>query len=240
MGQNDRMTTPPRHTDLEVTVALRWAVIGALLLVIGLVLGIVLEAGDTDLLDADQIWNTFVASFAPGLLPLSMVMNVVGAGVIATYIIPLGGALVLVLVRRPWGALYFLTASAVSAGTVQVLKAVFGRVRPEEMLVISDHGSFPSGHTANAATLAVVAVILFPRVWVAVAGFCWVSIMGFSRTQVHAHWLTDTVGGAIIGAGVALLIAAAYGLPLQRERARHAPPGRPWRAVGMPQPHRTV
>ncbi len=216
------MTTPSRHTDVEVTVALRWAVVGAALLAVGVVLGIVLEAGDTDLLDADQLWNAFVASFAPGLLPLSMVMNVVGAGVIATYVIPLGGALALVLARRPWGALCFLTASAVSAGTVQVLKALFGRVRPEEMLVISDHGSFPSGHTANAATIAVVAVILLPRAWVVVTGLCWVSLMGFSRTQVHAHWLTDTLGGAIIGAGVALLVAAAYGLPLQRERARRA------------------
>ncbi|RLK52915.1 phosphatase PAP2 family protein [Microbacterium telephonicum] len=214
------MTSAPRHTDLEVTVALRWAVVGAVLLLVGVVLGVVLEAGDTDLLDADQVWNTFVGSFAPGLLPLSMVMNVVGAGVIATYLVPLGGALLLVLVRRPWGALYFLTATAVSAGTVQVLKAIFGRVRPEEMLVISDHGSFPSGHTANAATLAVVAVIVFPRLWVAIVGFGWVLLMGFSRTQVHAHWLTDTVGGAIIGAGVALLVAAAYGLPLQREWTR--------------------
>ncbi|MCT9820888.1 phosphatase PAP2 family protein [Microbacterium sp. W1N] len=209
-----------RATDPEITAALRLLVVGVVLLVIGLTLGVVLEAGETDLIDVDAWWNSVVGTFAPGLLGLSMFMNTMGGGVIATYVIPLVGALVLVLVRRPWGALYFLTASAVSAGTVQVLKSIFGRVRPEEMLVISDHGSFPSGHTANAATIAVVAVVLFPRLWVALLGLGWLSLMGFSRTQVHAHWLTDTLGGAIIGAAMALIVAAAYGIPLLRERER--------------------
>jgi undecaprenyl-diphosphatase len=69
------------------------------------------------------------------------------------------------------------------------------------MIVFSDHGSFPSGHTANAATVATIAVILFPRVWVAVVGGAWVFAMAFSRTQVHAHWLSDTVGGTLVGVG---------------------------------------
>ena len=119
--------------------------------------------------------------------------------------------------RRPWGAALVGLASIVSAGGVQVLKAIFGRARPEEMLVISDHGSDPSGHVANAATIAVIALVLFPRVWVAVVGAVWVFVMAFSRTQVHAHWLSDTVGGAMVGAGFALLVAAALTARLTRE-----------------------
>ena len=72
--------------------------------------------------------------------------------------------------KRPWSAAFFLTAELASAGAVQVLKHLFGRARPEDIIVISDYGSFPSGHVANAATIATVACILFPRLWVLIVG----------------------------------------------------------------------
>lgn len=77
----------------------------------------------------------------------------------------------------------------------------------------------PSGHTANAATIAVIAVVIVPRVWVAVVGAAWVFAMAFSRTQVHAHWFSDTVGGTLAGLGAAL-VAALFTAVLERERER--------------------
>lgn len=213
------MTT--RTTDLEITHGLRWLVGGLALLVVGFTFGLFL-ALDADLLDIDAWWNTLVGTFYQGIRPLSFLMDFLGGGWFATYLVPLTVALLLVLARRPWSALMFLVATAVSAGIVQVLKTAFGRARPEDMLVISDHGSFPSGHTANAATMAVLLVIVFPRVWVFVAGLAWTLLMGFSRTQVHAHWFSDTVGGAILGAGAALVVAAAFTIPILKERERAA------------------
>jgi undecaprenyl-diphosphatase len=70
---------------------------------------------------------------------------------------------------------------------------------------------------ANAATIAVAATVIFPRLWVGLVGAAWVLLMAFSRTYLHAHWLSDTVGGAMIGAGAALLVAAAFALPMARE-----------------------
>src|SRR5690606_28731516 len=119
--------------------------------------------------------------------------------------------------RRPWGAAYFLVAEVASVAFVQVLKHLVGRARPEDILVLSDFGSFPSGHVANAATVAMALFVLFPRVWTAVAGAAWVVLMAFSRTYLGAHWLSDTVGGALIGAAAALLVAAAFAKPLRRE-----------------------
>ena len=55
---------------------------------------------------------------------------------------------------------------------VQLLKNLFGRARPEDILVVSDFGSFPSGHVANAATIAVAIGMIVPNVWVWVAGAC--------------------------------------------------------------------
>jgi undecaprenyl-diphosphatase len=179
----------------------------------------ILAHGD-DPFALDVWWNALVAEwYSPILTGFSRVMNWVGAGWFAVLVVPIGGAIVLVLLRRPWAAAYFLAAEAVSAGGVQVLKHLFGRVRPEDIIVISDYGSYPSGHVANAATLAVAVFVVFPRTWVAIVGAAWVVLMAFSRTYLHAHWVSDTVGGAMLGAGAALLVAAAFAVPMARETA---------------------
>lgn len=211
--------TVPTH-EHEIGIGLRMAVIGAILLIVAVATGIAVESTDSELIDLDAWWNTYVATFLPGIRPVSLFMNVAGAGVVGTYIVPLVGAALLALARRPWGAVFFLVASIAGALFVQLLKGLFGRVRPEDILVISDHGSFPSGHTANAAVIATVAVILFPRVWVAVVGLAWTLLMAFSRTQVHAHWLTDTLGALVLGVATTLLVAAAMIVPIVRERER--------------------
>jgi undecaprenyl-diphosphatase len=165
----------------------------------------------------DVWWNQLFAS-APihPLLTVALAMNDIGGYITAIFIVPVGGALALFLTGRRWTALYFLAASAGSALLVQVLKHTFGRARPEDILVLADYGSFPSGHTANAATIAVVAAIVFPSAWVRVAGAAWIVLMAFSRTYLHAHWLSDTAGGALVGAGAALVLAAVF----SRLRAR--------------------
>ena len=168
----------------------------------------------------DVWWNALATSWwNPVLAGFSRVMNWVGGGWFGVLVVPIAGAVGLVLLRRPWAAAYFLAAEAVSAAGVQVLKHLFGRVRPEDILVVSDYGSYPSGHVANAATIAVAAVVIFPRVWVGGVGAVWVILMAFSRTYLHAHWLSDTLGGALVGAGAALLVAAAFAVPMVRERA---------------------
>lgn len=149
---------------------------------------------------------------------LAYFMNWLGGGFVAVFVIPVGVAVVLIIMRRPWGALYFIVASAASAGVVQLLKELFGRARPEDMLVVSDYGSFPSGHVANAATISVAIGVIVPVVWVWVAGAGYTVLMAISRTYLGAHWFSDTVGGLFVGAGVALVLWAVFAVPLERER----------------------
>lgn len=206
--------------------AVAYLLAGAVLVALSCGLGAWIAArGDTPF-TVDLWWNTLIAQWwSPVLTGFSRVMNWLGGGWFGILVVPIGGAIGLIVLRRPWAAAYFLAAEAVSAAGVQVLKHVFGRVRPEDIIVVSDYGSYPSGHVANATTLAVAALVIFPRLWVAIVGSAWVVLMAFSRTYLHAHWLSDTLGGALLGAGAALLVAAAFAVPMAREKAGAAAGG---------------
>ncbi|MHA6669162.1 phosphatase PAP2 family protein [Homoserinimonas sp. A447] len=148
------------------------------------------------------------------------VMDWLGGGPVGILVVPLGIVVVLCLARRFWGAAYYAIAAVLSVGLVQLLKAVLDRPRPEELLVATDAGSFPSGHVANAATLAVVVAIIVNRWWVWFVGIGYVVLMALSRTYLGAHWVSDTAAGALIGAGIAVIVWAPFAYRLDRERPR--------------------
>lgn len=77
--------------------------------------------------------------------------------------------------------------------------------------------SFPSGHTANAATMLLLGVIPFlnPRYqrykrWFFIVGFVWAAMVALSRIIMGAHYLTDTVVGFLIGVLCVYMISAAF------------------------------
>ncbi|MFD9011660.1 phosphatase PAP2 family protein [Streptomyces sp. NPDC059552] len=140
--------------------------------------------------------------------------------------------LVVLLVRRRWVAAGFLLAAHLGGNmlVIQGLKHLVDRPRPAHPLVRVDHGSFPSGHAATAALLVVLlGVILVPaarrRAWW-IGGTAFTLAMMWSRTWLHAHWLSDTVAGAAAGAGVGLLAWWLFHPALARERGPRLLPGR--------------
>ena len=150
-------------------------------------------------------------------------MNFLGGGWFGVFAVPIGIALALLIARKKWSALYFVLASIVSAGLVQLLKSLFGRARPEEILVHADFGSFPSGHVANAATIAVTLALILQRLWVWIAGAAWVVLMLLSRTYLGAHWLSDTIGGLLLGVAVAVILWAPFASKLSGEWSVRGP-----------------
>jgi len=202
-------------------IARRWPLISALAAVaLSFGLGALIVSRDNGRpLRIDAAWmDEIIEHRSPVWEYLSLAMNFLGAGIAGVIVIPVLVLAIFLLLRRFWAAGYFLAATIVSSGLVQVLKNLFGRARPEDMLVTSDFGSFPSGHVANAATMAVVLAFLFPRVWVWLAGALYTAAMMVSRTYLGVHWLTDTIGGLLLGAGVAVLLWAPVAAKLDGER----------------------
>lgn len=64
--------------------------------------------------------------------------------------------------------------------------------------------SFPSGHVARAAFLAIIAVRFLPRP-LAVPAVLAALATGFARVYTEAHRLSDVVGGAALGVSVGCL-----------------------------------
>lgn len=196
--------------------------VSVLALVSGLGLLITLREGTN--LDLDTSWMEEVLDNRVGpAIALALLFDNVGGHVIGVFVVPIAIALALLLTKRRWGALYFVLACALSAGFVQVLKKLFGRDRPLDILVVSDYGSFPSGHTANAATLAVALGLVLQRTWMWVLGIVWSIGMLLSRTYLGAHWLTDTLGGLLVGAAAAVILWALFARRLRVERELVAP-----------------
>lgn len=159
----------------------------------------------------DESWLRFAIGLrGPGWNELALALNQLGGGILGVFVVPILGTALLAWRVGRWPAAFFLVASAASALVVQLLKAGFDRARPAEILVTADPGSFPSGHTANAATIAVVLGVLFLRGPVWLAGALYTLLMAFSRTYLGAHWLSDTLGGLLVGAGIAVLTWALF------------------------------
>lgn len=114
------------------------------------------------------------------------------------------------LVRRRYRALAaFALAVLTSEVLIGGLKNLYDRERPAGSLIETSGYSFPSGHAiAGAVTAVGIVVVLLPpgrsRLrWEVKAGI-FAALMAGSRVYLHAHWLSDTAAGVLLGAGLAV------------------------------------
>jgi diacylglycerol kinase (ATP) len=117
-------------------------------------------------------------------------------------------------------ALALILVIALSWGGVDLAKITFQRPRPEQALdLLTATGyAYPSGHTAGAialsiavgATFAVTRQSVRARIFWQVGSGLLVLAVAFDRWLTGGHYVTDIVGGALLGAlaaTVALLVA---------------------------------
>ncbi|MCU4413997.1 phosphatase PAP2 family protein [Acinetobacter sp. WU_MDCI_Axc73] len=86
-----------------------------------------------------------------------------------------------------------------------LLKWCFNRPRPPEIyqLVVNYGASFPSAHSAYAATLASLVILIYQnhpkRAYFFVVSCFWLLSMGLSRVYAGVHYPTDVLAGWSIG-----------------------------------------
>nr|WP_235468915.1 phosphatase PAP2 family protein [Streptomyces platensis] len=131
-------------------------------------------------------------------------------------------AAVVLLVRRGERLLgvWVAATALVGTGLQQVLKAMIGRDRPvwPDPVDSAHYAAFPSGHAMSALITGALVLWLLCRcgarsLWRWTAGaVAVVSVVGvgFTRVYLGVHWLSDVVGGWLLGGALVAAAAAAY------------------------------
>ena len=132
--------------------------------------------------------------------------------------------MVLLAMKRRWLQLgAFVAAVATSEPLIGIMKALYERPRPMGGLLPTHSFSFPSGHAIAGAVTAVGIVIVLlppgPRRWRwELQAAIFAGLMALSRTYLGVHWLSDVIGGTLLG----VTLAVGWPAVLQELRERRA------------------
>jgi membrane-associated phospholipid phosphatase len=177
-----------------------------------LVLTLLVVAGWTQ--SVDDSWNQAMADLElPWLVNMAEAFHHIG-GVSIAFLTVTSVAIIFVATRRWWFAGAWLAIVGVTQVLTTITKTVVGRDRPLDALVHESSAAYPSGHAsvsgaAIAIGLAVLAGFLWPQRYrlFLLVGVAYAVAMAWSRTYLHAHWLTDVVSGLLLGTAVVCVVA---------------------------------
>jgi membrane-associated phospholipid phosphatase len=180
--------------------------VGMSLLGAVLVMALVMPA---EPLGVDQRWSEAMLDIRTSpLTDVALVFNWLGRGL--GWVSSLAAIGIVLSVRKRWIALLaFGVTETVTPLSSTLLKILVGRPRPPDGLVHPVGSSFPSGHAAYAGATCVALVLLFTvrgpqrRWWWPLAALG-IFGMAWSRTYLQVHWLSDVIGGSLLGVGIAL------------------------------------
>ena len=184
----------------------------------------------------DVAWYDLIQQIrSPALVAVSLVIDALGKAPIDHLVVALA-AVGLVGTGRWRSGLLLMVAASVDGIQVQVVKAIADRMRPDHPLITTGNASYPSGHTAIAALIAVGIALALRKRWVWACSAGAVVVVAVSRTMINVHWMSDVVvGGALGGATMLLVWTLAPPVLVDRPRREQLPAREPQLAFAGPQ-----
>ncbi|ACK65468.1 phosphoesterase PA-phosphatase related [Rippkaea orientalis PCC 8801] len=158
-------------------------------------------------LDAwDQTFMEWVRHFhQPGLFEFARVSYFLGeAEVVVFFVLALLGFFAW---KRYWKEAQVLAISALGILILidQILKPLFGRIRPAPGLIDVHGKSYPSGHVSGNFMLylyiSYIVAFRFPKLAIYLYGISTLLalLIGWSSLYLHVHWATDIIAGFAVG-----------------------------------------
>lgn len=151
---------------------------------------------------------------SPFLVDFFWIVTLLGKWYIAGFIFLLAAAIFWRLNKKNYILPFFISVGG-STATTYLIKFLEARPRPGAALVAESSFSFPSGHATVAAALYGFIIYFlwknlksdFWRWFFLIFGLVLILLIGFSRLYLGVHYLSDVLGGYLVGAvwlGIAL------------------------------------
>ena len=214
------MQPPDKRDDLSRMTPL---IIGAASTIVGIIiLWVVTSVRRDQPFPVDVWWHHLMVTHRtePGLV-LAWIPGHLGGPALAA-VTGFVVLVVLLILRWWWAAITVAATMVLCIAIAAPLARIVARIRPEDSLAEVVPTSYPSGHVAFAAALTTVLALLFRHwLWWVLAAV-WVVWMAWSRTYLAAHWLTDVIGGVLLGVAVGTLVWAIVETIRRRRDARGA------------------
>ena len=156
----------------------------------------------------DRVYELAVDLESSIVVALAKGLDFIGSTWVTAPVMILVG--VFLVFRRRWEALAFWFLAMVGSQLlIGPMKNLYERARPPFPLVETSGFSFPSGHAVAGAAIAVsLVIVLVPagtkRRNLEMLAAAFAVVMALSRVYLRAHWLSDALGGAALGAAVAI------------------------------------
>jgi undecaprenyl-diphosphatase len=192
---------------------LRAALFGLALALVGIPFGLLLQQVTTDgpltaLDESASVWANRSVRGEPGLIGFMEFVSFLGKPIFLVFAVGLPG--VWLLRHGAHKLVIFLAVTAIGGGIVDtIVKVAVGRTRPQhdEPIIEAFGQSFPSGHAMAAVVCyGAVLVVFVPalsevqrRVALA-ATVVLVLAVGVSRLALGVHFISDVLGGYVLGA----------------------------------------
>jgi undecaprenyl-diphosphatase len=130
---------------------------------------------------------------------------------------------------RMRSALSLVCAILAAMSLTELLKYLLMVKRPLVNLVAATSNAYPSGHTAMIAALCMLillSLVPYKNNWLMkllVASACVILtlLISLSRLLLGAHWLSDVIGGILLGCGVSLFTTGIVNLFADKRKVVH-------------------
>lgn len=178
----------------------------------------------------DQVLTVAVDTEAGPAVAIAKTLSFIGGSVIMFPFVMIVAAYLYVK-KHKIATLFWLLGMAVAQILVWSSKFLYARPRPPIALVTTHGYSFPSGHAGTAAAvgagIALLVVARGSRHWYYQAfAVIYVVAVAWSRVYLRAHWLSDVITGAALGAAVVIAMFLMVSSHLSRGNTQHDDPDR--------------